>query len=347
MSIKRLGARSTNQDRLAELRDQGCESDVLLSRLALVEDEGMRKDLAKLKGKSRVYPELLPTQASLRWSTKNPNLPGFKREFWTEHSGIIRPDLGEWWAEWDWSGIEARMFTGYSGDEEDVALFKADKDIHLFTCAKYLFAWAPNLSVDSPLDGYNLPTDWQGKEDERRVRAKNFRYGVLQYGTDERAILGMPGIEKLGLDRDTLLRQAKRFLEARPKAQAWKAQVWAACIARPSVARTFMGHRRLLFGDEDTRKKEGLNHMIQGSVANLMAWNLIKISQAYPESSLILNKHDGATIAFPYAERASERSSVCERTMATIRAWVEQEWEVGQEVRMRFPATWKVTHGHE
>ena len=192
MPIKRLGARSTNQDRLAELRDQGCESDVLLARLALVEDEGMRKDLAKLKGKSRVYPTVLPTQASLRWSTKNPNLPGFKREFWTEHSGIIRPDLGEWWAEWDWSGIEARMFTGYSGDEEDVALFKADKDIHLFTCAKYLFAWAPQLSVDSPLDGYNLPTDWQGKEDERRVRGKNFRDGGAQDRTAKRAILLLP-----------------------------------------------------------------------------------------------------------------------------------------------------------
>ena len=240
-----ISPRSINQDRLTELRDQGADSDLLLARLALVEDEGMRKDLAKLKGKDRVYPEVLPTQASLRWSTKNPNLPGFKREFWTQHSGIIRPDPGEWWLEWDWVGIEARIFTAYTGDEEDVKWFTGAYDIHTVTCKKYLFAWE------------SLPADWKGKEDERRVRAKNFRYGVLQYGADERAILGMPGIEKLGLDSHTLLVRAKGFLAARPKALAWKQKVWQGCIEK-KVARTFMGHRRLLFGDADARKKEGL-----------------------------------------------------------------------------------------
>ena len=323
MPIKRLGARSISQDRLAELRDQGADSDLLLARLALVEDEGMRKDLAKLKGLSRCYPEILPTQASLRWSTKSPNLGGFKREFWTQHAGIIKPDPGEWWLEWDWKGIEARMFTAYTGDEEDVRWFTGDYDIHTETCKKYLFEWDA------------LPSDWQGSQDERRTRAKNFRYGVLQYGTDERAILGMPGIEKLGLDRETLVGRARGFLAARPRAQAWKRQVWADCIQR-KVARTFMGHRRLLFGDDNTRKKEGLNHMIQGSVANLMAWCLIEILvKTWPSAALILNKHDGATLAFPDTLAQAD-------VVPRVKALVEREWEVGQGVRMGFPASWKV-----
>ena len=337
MPAKRPSATSINQDRLTQLRDQGEDSEVLLMRLALTENEGMRKTLAEMAKAPRCYPEILPTQASGRWSTKNPALVSFPREFWRDHKGIIHPDKNEWWLEWDWSGIEARIFTAYTGDEEDVMLFQLGKDIHTFTCSKYLFEWAPNLRVDSPLNGYNLPTDWQGGTDERRVRAKNFRYGPYQYGTGVQAVLGMPGIEKLGLDRVVLIRRATRFLAARPKAQAWKQATWQTCQEQ-KVARTFMGRRRLLFGNPTERAKDGLNHIIQGSVADLMAWCLIAIMKQWPQASLIMNKHDGATVTFP-------KSLDPHAIQAQVKALVEKEWEVGQGVKMNFPATWEMTYG--
>lgn len=323
MPKPRLSPRSVNQDTLSALRDQGADSEVLLARLAIIESEGLRKDLAKMLKGDRCYPEILPTQASLRWSTKKPNLVGFQREFWTKHPGIIYPDPGEWWLEWDWKGIEARMYIAYSGDQEDLDWLRPPNDIHTLTCQHYLFEWK------------ELPSDWQGSKDERRTRAKNFRY-AMQYGADERAILGMPGIEKLGLDRQTLVGRARRFLQARPQAVAWKARVFQTC-QEDKVARTFMGARRKLFGDADTRAKEGLNHMIQGSVANLMAWCLVKIDNQWPESRLILNKHDGAIVAFP--DRLAR-----EGVKAESRLIVEREWEVGQGVTMAFPATWKEVH---
>lgn len=427
-------------------------------RLALTKSEGMRKTLTEMAKANRCFPEILPTQASGRWSTKNPALVSFPREFWKTHKGIIHPDKGEWWLEWDWSGIEARMFTAYSGDEEDVSLFKneptwcggchhahTDKDnllasglaggrgmvrtqqdnahhrgrgnglgcgsegsqnpqrqdvqtegfaigedrisdvserglrstvdddslqthgrteadpdtqspcsvagntstaktyvagckecgctrqptaldIHSFTCARYLFEWEA------------LPDDWQGSKDARRIRAKNFRYGVLQYGQSERAILGMPGIEKLGLDRHTLTLRAKRFLDARPKAQAWKQAVWQTCQEQ-KIARTFMGRRRQLFGNPTERAKEGLNHIIQGSVADLLDWCLIAIMKQWPQATLILNKHDGAIVSFP-------RDLAPDAIQAQVRGMVEKEWEVGQGVRMKFPAEWAIEHGH-
>ena len=275
----------------------------------------------------RAYPEVLPTQASGRWSTKKPNLGGFTREFWKQHSRVIKPDPGWWWLEWDWQGIEARMFTAYTGDEEDVQwLSDPTLDVHTETCRKYLFAWDA------------LPADWQGPKDERRVRAKNFRYGVLQYGLDERAILGMPGVEKLGLDRNTLLARARLFLQARPKAQEWKARVWEACI-RDKMARTFMGRRRMLFGDADTRKKDGLNHMIQGSVADLMAWCLVRfLLHEMPDAYLVLNKHDGAILSIPDSEPVDS-------TRYALQAIVEREYEIGRGVKMRFPAEWEVIGG--
>lgn len=325
MPVKRPSATSINQDRLAELRDQGEDSEVLLMRLALTESEGMRKTLTEMAKADRCYPEVLPTQASGRWSTKNPALLSFPREFWKEHSRVIHPDRDEWWLEWDWSGIEARMFTAYSGDLEDVEWFQNDIDIHTETCKKYLFEWEA------------LPNDWQGSKDERRVRAKNFRYGVLQYGQSERAILGMPGIETLGLDRHTLTLRAKRFLDARPKAQAWKQAVWQTCQEQ-KIARTFMGRRRQLFGNPTERAKEGLNHIIQGSVADLMAWCLIAITTQWPPASVVMNRHDGATVAFP-------KTLDSRAIQAQVQVLVEKEWGVEQGIRMKFPATWEVIHG--
>ena len=331
--MKFVGSRSINQDRLAELRDSGHDSVVLLARLAFNEHEGTRKDLAKMVKLERAYPEVLPTQASGRWSTKKPNLGGFTRDFWRQHYRVIKPDPGWWWLEWDWLGIECRMFVAYTGDDEDVAwligqnLPAGTSEIHGATCLKYLFAWDA------------LPADWQGSKDERRTRAKNFRYGVGQYGLDERAVLGMPGIEKLGLDRTVLLARARAFLHARPKAQAWKQQIWAECTRSSfgpgvGIARTFMGRRRMLFGDEDARKKDGLNHMIQGSVADLMDWSLGRLlNRELPEAYLVLNKHDGAILSIPESRGQDD-------TFARCRAVVEREWEVGQGVRMSFPASW-------
>ena len=335
MPAKRLGARSINKDRLAELRDSGVTSEVLLARLDFMEYEGMRKDLVKLSKTDRVFPEILPTQASGRWSTKSPNLGGFKREFWKQHRHIIHPDRGEWWLEFDWTGIEARMFTAYTGDWEDVQLFQQGKDIHTFTCAKYLMAWAPDLTVDSPVVEYQLPSGWNPKGEER-TRAKNFRYGVLQYGQSAKAVLGMPGIESLGLDRQMLLQRAQQFLDARPKAQAWKATIWEQCRIDKET-RTFMGRRRKLFGLPDDRAKGGLNHMIQGSVADLMDWCLIAVSREWPSMSLILNKHDGAILAFP-------NECPVDTTTARVKALVEREWEIGQGTpAMNFPAEWETT----
>ena len=334
MPAKRLGARSINKDRLAELRDSGVTSEVLLARLDFIEYEGMRKDLVKLSKSDRVFPSILPTQASGRWSTKDPNLGGFKREFWKKHRHIIHPDPGEWWLEFDWVGIEARMVVAYTGDEEDVQLFKQDKDIHTYTCAKFLMAWAPDLIVESPLSGYNLPADWNPKGEER-TRAKNFRYG-LNYGTSERAVLGIPGLETLGISRTVALERARQFLAARPKLVTWKQMVWDRCRL-DKEARTFMGRRRKLFGLPDDRAKDGLNHMVQGSVADLMDWCLIAIAKEWPQSSLILNKHDGAILAFPC-------DSPVDTTTARVKALVERDWEIGQGTpAMNFPAEWETT----
>lgn len=94
-----------------------------------------------------------------------------------------------------------------------------------------------------------------------------------------------------------------------------------------------MGRRRKLFGLPDDRAKDGLNHMIQGSVADLADFCIIEISRRWPHSSLILNKHDGMIIAFP-------NEYPPDTTRTAVQTIVEKDWEVGPGIIMNFPAEW-------
>src|SRR5439155_16945797 len=120
-------------------------------------------------------------------------------------------------------------------------------------------------------------------------------------------------------------------------ALAWKQMTTEGCI-RDKSARTFLGHRRRLFGDAETRAKEGLAHIISGSVAGMMNWCLIQITRRWPSSYVVLNKHDGAIMSFP----KSLARNVVE---PAVRQIVEREWEVGQGVTMSFPAEWEAIEG--
>lgn len=325
--MRKLPPTTVNKDVLARLVEHGCDSSALLARVELIQMEGLRRALMNIKGRDRIFPEMLPTQASLRWSTTRPPLATFDKRFWLHPA--IRPDDREWWLEWDWSGIESRMFTGYSGDPNDLEMFRSGRDIHTET-AKILFGWS------------TLPGDWRGKDDKRRDISKNIRYGPYQYAKDERVILSMPGLDTVGLDRHQALAAIRRLFAAHPATVAFKQRTWEECV-RTRQARTFLGHRRMLWGNADTMAKEGLNHKIQGGVAGMMDWCIIQICHPAlsrflpgPLPRLILNKHDGAIIGFPSTMDMHDVLSVCQGI-------VEREWEI-EGNKISFPATWVVWH---
>ena len=80
--------------------------------------------------------------------------------------------------------------------------------------------------------------------------------------------------------------------------------------------------------------------MISGSVADMMDWCLIAVNREWPQGHLILNKHDGAILAFP-------NECPVDTTTARVKALVEREWEVGQGIVMNFPAEWEVIRGNQ
>ncbi len=77
---KKKPARSVEADVLEALRRKGVESDILSARLAWTELEGIRRYVADMAERSRIYPLMFPTaQAGGRWSTTQPPLTNWPR----------------------------------------------------------------------------------------------------------------------------------------------------------------------------------------------------------------------------------------------------------------------------
>lgn len=277
---------SVQADVLEALKLRGAESTLMDCRLEFMDLEGTRRYVAAMEGQERVYPTMLPTQASGRWSTKEPPLVNFPSSI----RDVVGPDSDEWALHWDWDSAEARLFIGYVGDQEDLTAIARGEDLHAKT-AQLIF----------------------GRDNgPYRQAAKNLRFAVLQYGTNERAASTIRDIEKLGMTREQLYAKARQLLQSKPKYIAWKLKAWGEAIEE-GVSRTFLGRKRRLFPTAREKQqwrerkvpgdagKEGLNHRIQGAIADMMNETLIQIClHLYPgQARLLVNRHDGAEVGFP------------------------------------------------
>jgi len=318
---------------------RGEESHPLLdARLAFSKIEGRARYARMLAKEERVYPLMLPTQASGRWSTSGPPLVNFPPTM----DCLICPDPDSFWVKWDWDAIEAKILAALSDDREDLEAFAKGCDVHtITTCFLLRHALPPNLanphtSPECEEWRQSWVPVWETDKDENRRRhaAKIIRYNLAySFDTSGRAVLAADGIEDLGLDTDTLISLARRYLTEKKALLAYKRQ-HGERFARTAVARTIWGHRRRLYGDDNARKKEGLNHEIQGCVADMMNQVIISVDKEFSESRLILNKHDALITEFP-------GSYFREKTLAYLRPLVERKWTIGQH-QIHSTASWKV-----
>lgn len=300
----------------------------------------------------KVHPSMLPTQSSLRWSTQNPPIVNFPKDDKARKRGlptlrdIFVPDPGTYWIAWDFDAIEGKIIAGYSGDKPDIEAFNNGWDVHTLTaCGMYKMPRPPLLTKaihksDAPeavawRESWAPP--WGGDDDVRRVLAKTARYS-LSYGPNEYAILNAPGVEEMNMPRPKLLEFGRLYLRSKPALVAWKRRVWEEC-KRTRSARTFLGHRRMLFGDPDSMAREGLNHMVQGAVAGVMDLTLIalvhpELGAFAPHARLAYQAHDGAKVVFPDSMPPAE-------VFPRMREIVEREWEI-EGSRVKFTGSWEI-----
>ena len=348
---------SVRQDVLQSLLKRGHRDTVLEARLDFSEWESFRRYVEPLEGQGRAHPDMLPTQASGRWSTTDPPLVNFPPDcinpacpqVGTEHMArglpcwsvrdVIVPDPGWWWLGFDWQAVEARIAAADAGDEEDLEAFAKGYDIHLFTlCTVFGLSRPPDLThyhTSPECAEWREKYKWQGKDDRRRIVSKNVKYG-LAYAKNEKGLLALKGIGKLGLSTSELLRIGRMYLTSKPKYKIWKTTWWYVA-ASTGETRTCYGTRRKLFGLRESVEKEGLNHRVQGTVADMMDEVIINFQAEWPESRIVYQSHDGLKWAFPVSHLPSV-------VMPRAREIIEAEREIGGR-KIPFPADFTTTQG--
>jgi hypothetical protein len=144
----------------------------------------------------------------------------------------------------------------------------------------------------------------------------------MQYSQHPTA-MGRYAVE-LGMAPKDLIGVGAAYLRAKPWLVAWKQQRWAEAIRRKE-ARTAFGRRRRLFGDERQIAKEGLNHEVQGTVADMMKMTMVALAEI--GCRMVLQRHDGWYSEVPLAWD----------DMVLYRAIVEREWIIDDRP-ISFPA---------
>jgi len=120
---------------------------------------------------------------------------------------------------------------------------------------------------------------------------------------------------EMNLPRAFLREIGERFLRERGWLTAWKRARWAVAW-REKEARTAFGRRRRLLGNRMNIEKEGLNHEVQGTVADICKMLQVALAQAIPGLYMVLQRHDGFYSCVPDTWD----------DMGTFRAIVEREW---------------------
>lgn len=354
---KKPTAKPCDAESLRKWKEKGVESAILDARLQFMEAEGIARYVRPLLKQERIFPHMLPTQASGRWSTTNPPLVNFPKhspercprclkraeeggppESWCPRSvrEIIVPDRDAWWLHFDLQAIEARINAALSGDTEDLEAFDQGYDIHTLTCCRGMGWELPpiltkQLHTAPECEAWRVEHSWGGENDRRRHVFKTIRY-ALQYALDERGALQSNELYKLGLKRQDILQFGRRYLASKPQMVARKQRAWDEAL-RTGVSYTVFGRRRRLYGKPEDRMKEAWSHKVSGTVSDMMNQILIRIAILFPECHLVLHSHDGLTVSFPLTNHPL---SVYE----TLRPEVERTWDM-EGTQMRSPATWE------
>lgn len=321
-------------DKLKTLQDRGEASPFLQARLDYAEaSQLLSQHIHPMQGRRRVYPQMVIPQSSGRVGISDPPIGNFTADPGYGPHGlrdVVRPDSGSKWVCADWSAVEGWIVSHRCQDPVDLEAKRRGLDLHTVTAIR-MFKYA-----DPPFEPTkdNLKSDvgiaWReriGFTEAIRGGVKNTRY-TMQYAKQAATVARYA--VKLGLPPKTLIEFGHRYLRSKPWLTTWKSARWAECWRRKE-ARTAFGRRRRLLGDRYQVEKEGLNHEVQGTVADMMKMTMFTLHERRPELNMALQRHDGwySSVDMSWDD------------MASYKAIVERTWVIdGREIS--FPAEYEV-----
>jgi DNA polymerase I-like protein with 3'-5' exonuclease and polymerase domains len=197
MKAKQSISRDALLSMLQKDKVQGKEKELIQLRLQYSHIHTLRDTfIESLTHTQRIYPVILPTQASGRWSYINPPLSGFskvcinpqcpqglheKTTLCWSIQDCLRPDKGTFWIDHDLDAVEHRIYALLLGWDARIQELKRGIDIHtpvactLFHLPVPRNLYNPHTSTEDRQ--WRQDVQWAGKDDQRRTIGKNMTYG--------------------------------------------------------------------------------------------------------------------------------------------------------------------------
>lgn len=262
----------------------------------------------------RVHASLDPLGASTgRFSCSAPNLQGLPHR--VRQAVVARP--GRALLEFDIAHAELRILASLSGDPELLRVFFEGRDPHRETAATLLGKRVEDVS---------------GEERNRTGKVFNFAivYGQTAHGLSE--------------DLDIPTAQASEFIQRYFRrfrgVDRWIERARES-TAQYGCSRTFYGRSRTIRStfeqpDQNRCLRQGTNHVIQGTAADLLKAAIARLHRNLPaESSLLLTVHDSVLIEAP-----CDRVRDAVATVRPIMEAVPPGFPVPFRVAVKVGSTW-------
>jgi len=290
----------------------------------------------------RVYHSIAThTQANARWSYSDPPLAQTPRDL----RYLYKPDKGWPWITFDHDQIELRLVAAACQDPTMLEGFSKGWDLHLLGCCAMFKLPLPPMLKDPVHAPEN--TDWRtlhhwtpcqhevdmcGKDDIRRVLAKNFGHRESYGGTAKKAG-DLPGAKRLGLTQKDLMQMSLARKAMFPRLYQWQNEV-VEVGARTGETRTWDGRRRRYLGRGNTYLRgEMLDHPMQAGVQGIETVIFLSIADYFGQDALFkYGMSDSQTWAF--CAPRYEEAKVKVRELAQPRLCINGTW-------MDFPASFK------
>lgn len=294
--------------------------------------------------RDRIYPECrMHSQASGRHGYVGPkDDPNRKGVPMTQLRGetelMVTPDIGHCWIGHDWSNIETWGLGGLSGDQVILAAKANNWDTHTVNFCDMTRTPRPPILTKAlhtcpECKAWRDQTHWLGDEDLRRTFFKRVVYRTHYRGLPAGCV-HIPGARALNMDVERLEAAINAYLDV----HHWIREFWARCdyeVEHDGLVRTFMGRpRRLETGGMNARKRAASNHKLQGAVADIYITTALAVKAKAPWARLMYGKFDSQWWQVPNERRAE--------FAVLYPPIVEREYNLGNGVRMAFPASFKV-----
>eukprot|EP00392_Amoebophrya_sp_AT5.2_P007223 g7237.t1 len=265
----------------------------------------------------RIHPSLMLDTSTGRLACRSPNLqnqPALDKDVYQVRRAI-RASPDNCLVVCDFSQLELRVFAHESNCRSMIEKFASGGDFHSETAAE-MYPSEIQQRIDDPGDDFTIH-DVKEQFGEKRKAAKTMNFGIA-YGRSAFSI---------GKELDVSTNEAEEVIESwyrsKPEVSAWKRRIERHMRVHKKTVSIF-GRNRLLphvtHPDHKHRmhsERAGINHMIQGSAADIVMLAMLKIDEHEQLRKwgfqLILQIHDEVILEGPaaYGQQALEIVKDC------------------------------------